>query len=156
MQGLTVGDLSEWLTSSPSSSHIQSVTFHVGINSCREGPVSVATWRLLISVHGRAFPQAVLQASSILPPFGQHPLKEAASLSTASLRQACQLEQITFINHTPSFLFLAGAPKRAIYRPGDRIHSSNVGARALALNIWARMHHKVVGNFGSEADVRNL
>ena len=24
------------------------------------------------------------------------------------------------------------------------------------LRIWARMHHKVVGNFGSEADVRSL
>ena len=22
--------------------------------------------------------------------------------------------------------------------------------------LWARMHHKVVGNFGSEADVRSL
>ena len=22
--------------------------------------------------------------------------------------------------------------------------------------VWARMHHKVVGNFGSEADVRSL
>ena len=24
------------------------------------------------------------------------------------------------------------------------------------MRIWARMHHKVVGNFGSEADVRSL
>ena len=84
--GLTVGDLIDWLTSLSPSSHVQNVTFHVGINSCREGPVSVATWRRLISVHRRAFPRAALQASSILPPFGQHPLKEAASRSTASLR----------------------------------------------------------------------
>ena len=133
--GLTVGDLIDWLTSLSPSPHVQNVTFHVGINSCREGPVSVATWRRLISVHRRAFPRAALQASSILPPFGQHPLKEAASRSTASLRRACQLEQITLIDHTPSFLSPAGAPKRAMYRPGDRIHPSHMGVRALALNI---------------------
>ena len=133
--GLTVGDLIDWLTSLSPSPHVQNVTFHVGINSCREGPVSVSTWRRLISVHRRAFPRAALQASSILLPFGQHPLKEAASRSTASLRQACQLEQITFINHTPSFLSPASAPKRAMYRPGDRIHPSHMGVRALALNI---------------------
>ena len=132
---LTVGDLIDWLTSLLTSSHVQNVTFHVGINSCREGPVSVATWRRLISVHRRAFPQAALQAFSILPPFGQHPLKEAASRSTASLRRACQLEQITLIDHTPSFLSPAGAPKRAMYRPRDRIHPSRMGVRALALNI---------------------
>ena len=119
--GLTVGDLIDWLTSLSPSTHVQNVTFHVGINSCREGPVSVANWRRLISMHRRSFPQAALQASSILPPFGQHPLKVAASRSTASLRQACQLEQITFINYTPSFLSPAGVPKRAIYRPGGRI-----------------------------------
>ena len=129
--GLTVGALIDWLTSLSPSPHVQNVTFHVGINSCREGPVSVNTWRRLISVHRRAFPQAALQASSILPPFGQHPLKEAASRSTASLRRACQMEQITYINQTPSFLSPAGAPKRAIYRPGDRIHPSHMGVRAL-------------------------
>ena len=133
--GLTVGDRIDWLTSLSPSSHVDNVTFHVGINTCREGPVSVATWRRLISMHRRAFSQAALHASFILPPFGQHPLKEAASRSTASLRRACQLEQIIFINHTPSFLSLAGAPKRAMYRPGDRIHLSHMGVRALALNI---------------------
>ena len=133
--GLTVGDLIDWLTSLSPSPHVQNVTFHVGINSCREGPVSVATWRRLISVHRQAFPQTALQASSILLPFGQHPLKEAASRSTASLRWACQLEQIILIDHTSSFLSPAGAPKRAMYRPGDRIHPSHMGVRALALNI---------------------
>ena len=133
--GLTVGDLIDWLTSLSPSPQIQNVTFHVGINSCREGPVSVATWSGLISMHRRPFPQAALQASSILPPFGQHPLKEAASHSTASLRRVCQLEHITLIDHTPSFLSPAGAPKRAMYRPGDRIHPSHMGVRALALNI---------------------
>ena len=28
--------------------------------------------------------------------------------------------------------------------------------QSLKSNIWAHMHHKVVGNFGSEADVRSL
>ena len=77
--GLTVADLCEWLSSLPPSRHIKCATFHVGINSCREGPVGVASWRRLVALHRRAFPQAVLQASSILPPFGQHPLTEAAS-----------------------------------------------------------------------------
>ena len=36
--GLTVGDLIDWLTSLSPSPHVQNVTFHVGINSCREGP----------------------------------------------------------------------------------------------------------------------
>ena len=80
-------------------------------------------------------PPAVLQASSILPPFGQHPLTEAASRSTANLRQVCRAERVIYIDHTPSFLSPAGAPKRAMYRPGDRIHPSDKGARSVALNI---------------------
>ena len=133
--GLTVADLCEWLSSLPPSPRIKCATFHVGINSCREGPVSVASWHRLVTLHRRAFPQAVLQASSILPPFGQHPLTEAASRSTANLRQVCRAERVVYIDHTPSFLSPAGAPKRAMYRPGDRIHPSDKGARSVALNI---------------------
>ena len=133
--GLTVADLCQWLASLPPSPHIKQATFHVGINSCGEGPVSIASWRRLVSLHRQAFPQAVLQASSILPPFGQHPLTEVASRSTASLRQVCRAERVVYIDHTPSFLSPAGAPKRAMYRPGDRIHPSDKGARFVALNI---------------------
>ena len=135
VSGLTVADLCEWLSSLPPSQHIKHATFHVGINSCGEGPVSVASWRRLVSLHRRAFPQAVLQASSILPPFGQHPLTEAASRSTANLRQVCRAERVVYIDHTPSFLSPSGAPKRAMYRPGDRIHPSDKGARSVAMNI---------------------
>ena len=133
--GLTVADLCEWLASLPPSPHIKCATFHDGINSCREGLVSVASWHRLVALPRRAFPQAVLQASSILPPFGQHPLTEAASGSTANLRQVCQAERVIYIDHIPSFLSPAGAPKRAMYRPGDRIHPSDKGARSVALNI---------------------
>ena len=135
MPGLTVADLCEWLSSLPSSPHIKCTTFHVGINSCREGPVSVASWRRLVSLHRQAFPQAVLQASSILPSFGQHPLTEAASRSTDNLRQVCWAERVIYIDHTPFFLSPSGAPKGAMYRPGDRIHPSYKGARSVAMNI---------------------
>ena len=42
--GLMVVDLCEWLASLPPSPHIQHVTFHISINSCREGSVSVPSW----------------------------------------------------------------------------------------------------------------
>ena len=109
--GLTVADLCEWLASLPPSLHIKQATFHVGINSCGEGPVSIASWRRLVSLHRRAFPQAVLQASSILPPFGQHPLTEAASRSMANLRQVCRAERVIYIDHNSSFLSPAGEPR---------------------------------------------
>ena len=109
--GLTVADLCEWLASLPPSLHIKQATFHVGITSCGEGPVSVASWRRLVALHRRAFPQAVLQASSILPPVGQHPLTEAASRSTANLRQVCRAERVIYIDHTSSFLSPAGEPR---------------------------------------------
>ena len=76
--GLTVGDLIDWLTSLSPSPHVQNVTFHVGINSCREGPVSVATWRRLISV---------LQAG--LPPSSSAGLLHSPSLWPAPTEGGC-------------------------------------------------------------------
>ena len=53
----------------------------------------------------------------------------------ANLRQACRAERVVYIDHTPSFLSPAGAPKKAMYRPGDCIHPSDKGARSVAMNI---------------------
>ena len=94
------------------------------------------TWGKLIRLLGRSFPKATLTASSLVPPYGQHPLKKVASLSTANLQHICRQEGILFINNTPSFVTMSGAPKKDMYR--DAIHPSVKGSRSLALNIRVR------------------
>ena len=134
--GLTVSQLCQWLTLQPPSPHIGRVTFHIGINSCNVGPVPTGEWKKLIQTMRKVFPNAVLHASSIIPPLGRHPLKAAASQSTANLRRSCEEEGVVFIDNTPFFLAKSGAPRKAMYR--DKLHPSHQGCEFLVRNLRLR------------------
>ena len=138
VSGMTVHHLQHWLTTCPQSPHIHQVIFHIGINDCREGPVSAADWGKLLRSLKRVFPNAVLQASSIIPPYGRHPLFQPASVSTSNLRGICKREGVPFIDNTNSFLARSGAPKKAVYE--DSLHPSDQGYEFLAQNIVRKSH----------------
>ena len=131
--GLTVYHLQHWLSTCPEFPHIAHVTFHVGINDCWKGPVSTADWGKLLQSLRRVFPNATLQASSIIPPRGKHHLYNPASTTTANLRDACRQEHVAYINNTRSFLARSGAPKKSMY--SDSLHPSNQGYKCLVENI---------------------
>ncbi|KAK7499855.1 hypothetical protein BaRGS_00008946 [Batillaria attramentaria] len=133
VSGLTVSQMMEWLNTLSPVQHIRKVTFHVGINSCEEGPVNKQTWVQLINLLTDSFPKATLQASSIVPPRGQYHRSKAAFTSNHTLKAACGQRKIRMIDHTPTFLTANGAPRQALY--ADKLHPSRDGTRKLALNI---------------------
>ena len=138
--GISVNNLSQWLSSSPPSPHIQHVTFHVGIDSCKEKIVSVDEWRHMLKALIRVFPQANIKMSSIIPPYGNHPLRHSASESTTSLHHACKSEKVGFIDNTPGFLTKSGAPKRSMYKGGLTI--SRLAIRVLAEKLCPTQEKK--------------
>ena len=145
--GLSVSDLLQWIATLSEKKHIQRVTVHIGINSCKTSPISTQTWTNVMKELRRAFPRADLQFSSLIPPFGKHHLKQSASDSTKNLLVACNRNKVKFINNTPAFLTKSGAPKKAMYKPMDPIHPSASGILAIGRNIYraSRPPHSFTG-----------
>lgn len=138
VSGLSVNDLIQWLDTRRPVRHVCHVTFHVGINSCGNinAVVSSNTWLQLIDLLAAKFPQSTLQASTIMPPFGQcHPLFAATAKSNDNLHAACRQADIAIVDHTATFLTRNLAPRQALYRDGDHKHPSDEGTKRLTLNI---------------------
>ena len=131
--GMTIKQLGQWLSASSPQAHIYHVTVHAGLDSCHDIPISVDVWVSLSRALKRAFPNAIIQLSSMVPPVGNHPLRQAASTSTSNLSKACEAERVTFINNTPDFMTKSGAPKKVMYK--DRLHPSTRGCNILAHNL---------------------
>ncbi|KAK7492432.1 hypothetical protein BaRGS_00016305 [Batillaria attramentaria] len=132
VSGLRVENVITWLSALSPLPNIDRVTVHIGINSCWNGPVRKQAWLNLFRLIKSAFPAAVLQVSSIVPPAGEHILSHAAFTSNQSLIAACQHENITFIDNVPTFVTASGAPKQILYY---KLHPSDRGVRSLAWNI---------------------
>ncbi|KAK7481924.1 hypothetical protein BaRGS_00026832 [Batillaria attramentaria] len=133
VSGLSIEHLLKWLSTLPPTPNIARVTVHVGINSCRNGPITKQTWLKLLNLLRTVFPQAILIMSSIVPPGGLHPLSKPAFTSNQSLKSACQQEQTIYIDNVPTFLASSGAPKQILYY--DKLHPSDRGVRSLEWNI---------------------
>ncbi|KAK7460784.1 hypothetical protein BaRGS_00038805 [Batillaria attramentaria] len=131
--GLQVSHLEQWLGKRSPVSTVTHVTTHVGINSCKDGPVTEYTWTNLLGLLTKAFPRATLQASSIIPPKGRHHLSKAAYTSNRNLKAACEKQRVIYVDNDPVFLTDNGAPRQSLYH--DKLHPSADGARSLALNI---------------------
>ncbi|KAK7497161.1 hypothetical protein BaRGS_00011691 [Batillaria attramentaria] len=133
VSGLSVEDLEQWLPTQPPRPRVRQLTVHVGCNSCQEAAVEEETWMTLLKACKRAFPNAVIRASSIVPARGQHPRRDAILSSNSSLRTACSKLKVKCIDHTDTFLTERGAPRKKLYRDG--LHPSSKGTRELALNL---------------------
>jgi hypothetical protein len=139
VRGLKVEDVLQWLSSLSPAKHIRLVTMHVGITTCLEtGTIDEATWQRVVKALRRAFPDAKLLASSIIPPFGRHHASTAVEQSNSNLSQACAREDVVFVNHTASFQTETGAPKKPMYKHMDRFHPSPAGVAAITRSIRHR------------------
>ena len=138
--GLTVSDVTTWLSDLSPSPHIQRVTCHVGVNSCKEGPVSQQIWKKLFQKLQDCFPNSTLYASSIIIAGARHQLSQAVFVSNDNMRTVCQQHKVCYIDNTPAFLTANMAPRKALFMP-DRIHLSPAGTVRLACNIrFAEIH----------------
>ena len=136
VSGLTTEHLCHWLAHQPVTPTVQLVTFHAGVNDCKSGQeVTTNAWETVSILCRHVFPNARLQASSILPAKGQHVMNNLITLSNASLSLVCNRDGISFIDHRPIFTAPSGAPRKALYRKEDRIHPSPQGTISLALHI---------------------
>ena len=84
---------------------------HVGLNTCWVNTVTESMWRALLK---SAFPNAVVQLSSLIPPQGEHPLRKTVAASNAALVKACHSEQVMLADHTDTFTTNSGAPRKAL------------------------------------------
>ena len=128
--GLTVSELCEWLSAAPTNTAINGVTVHVGVNSCKNGPVTVTAWGDLITQCTTAFPRATLRLSSIIPARGWHNLNNTILPSNRNLAKVCKDRDINFIDNDKIFTAKSGAPRLDLYR--DAIHPSAKGTAQLA------------------------
>ena len=138
VSGMTVEDLTHWLIMQPKAPHIRMVTFHVGVNDCKRREVTSYMWHDLVSRCHRAFPNAHIQASSILPV--KRPkcaLGETVTMSNANLTAVCKKREATLIDNSDSFA-PHGRPLLELYNHKNRhdlVHPSHSGLIQLARNI---------------------
>ena len=133
ISGLTVDDLLHWLQNVPKCRDVQLLVVHVGVNTCWVNTVTESMWRALLKLLKSAFPNAVVQLSSLIPPQGEHPLRKTVATSNAALVKACHSEQVMLADHTDTFTTNSGAPRKALYR--DALHPSPKGTVRLACNV---------------------
>ena len=133
ISGLAVDDLTHWLQNVPKCRDVQLVVVHVGVNSCWTNTVMESTWRGLLKLLKTVFPDAAIQASSIIPPQGAHPLRKSVAASNAALVKACESEHVVLVDHTDTFTTSSGAPRKALYN--DALHPSPRGTIRLACNL---------------------
>ncbi|XP_076454488.1 uncharacterized protein LOC143289408 [Babylonia areolata] len=119
---MTVFSLTEWLARQTPSHTVKKSVFHVGVNDCYEPQtatedkgVTKQQWVTLISQCHRVFPRAAIQASSIIPAKGRHPLNAIIGPSNISLREACSDMKVLYTDHHNTFTTLKGAPRLALY-----------------------------------------
>ena len=126
--GMTVDDLHAWLEAQPVSSNISNVIIHVGVNSCRAGPIPKEMWVVIIASCKYVFPKAVVTLSSVLPAKGRHHFNNSIIPSNNNLRSACNETDAMLIDNSPVF-----ASNKSLYT--DNIHPNARGTAKLAANI---------------------
>lgn len=131
--GMKIYDLCKWLHNRTPSENINSATVHVGVNSCKSGEISDREWADVINLACKAFPNAEMKLSSIIPARGRHNLNNTINPSNRTLEIVCKRLGVTFIDNRSSFLTQNGAPRKALYR--DAIHPSAAGTAQLACNL---------------------
>ena len=128
--GLTVLELCEWRKVAPTKTAIKEVTVHVGVNSCKSGPVRVTAWGDLITKCTTAFPLATLRLSSIVPARGWHNLNNSILPSNRNLAKIYKDRYIKFIDNDKIFTAKSSAPRFDLYM--DAIHPSAKATAQLA------------------------
>lgn len=132
--GITGTDLIARLKKQSPSPQVQTVTFHVGVNTCKHSPVDGNTWTDLVKECRRVFPHASLCASAILPAKGRSPLNANIRLSNDALNKVCGRLGVAFVSHDNIFTTDSGAPRLALYR--DVLHPSPKGTARIAENLF--------------------
>ena len=133
VSGLTLEDLQEWLSNARKIPHIQTVVFHIGVNTCKTKPITEEMWRLCINKVKHVFHNATVFASSMICPRGSHPMKQCVIDSNLALKRVCQNTNLTYINNDHVFLTERGAPRLKLY--SDGLHPSPSGTAKMGTLI---------------------
>ena len=135
--GLMVAELTQWLAQQAPAEGVENVAVHVGVNDCLAplSPIVTSQQRktLLLSCQ-HVFTSAKIKASGIVRARCRHTASTAIRHSNTNLHAVCQDMGVMFVNHTPNFTALSGAPKMALYK--DAIHPNKKGTVCLALNLF--------------------
>ena len=137
VSGMTAEDLTHWLMMQPEAPHVRMVTFHVGVNDCKRREVTSCMWDKLISQCHRVFPDAHIQASTILPIKRPNcALGQTVTWSNANLAAVCKRRGAALIDNAEAFA-PRGRPLLDLYREHrhDLVHPSHSGLIVLARNI---------------------
>ena len=144
--GITIEHVNTWLYRLRLNSNVKTVILHVGINTCRTSVIAMDSWKDTILLAQRAFPNAKVVMSSVIPARGKHHMNNSIFPSNKNLEETCSKLKASFIDNCDAFLNSSGTPRLIRYH--DLIHPSEKGASALARNLktlWFK-----------ERDLRNL
>ena len=89
----------------------------------------------LIELEHKAFPQASLRLSSIVPARGRHNVNNAIGPSNRNLQVACDQKGVELIDLYKSFVANTGAPRLTMYSEDDPRHPSRRRTSKLAVSI---------------------
>ena len=131
--GLSIEDLMHWLSLIPACPQVRVVAIHVGINTCNKNTITSREWSGLLKLTKKVFRNAVITASTIVPPKGYHPLTKTVRGSNEALKKSCDELKLKLADNTELFSTASGAPRKALYR--DCLHPSYQGTARLACNI---------------------
>ena len=130
--GLSLDDCKEWCNLNEPVSTVKNVIVHVGINSCKSKAIDTNTWLEFIDYLGKRFPNAQILLSSIIPARGSR--KTLSEISISSMRSACELSKVGFIDHYNMFK-PKGQYRKSLYR--DEVHLNTKGSAFLSDRLFS-------------------
>jgi hypothetical protein len=141
VSGIAVADVKHWLQHIPVNRDVCHVVLHVGINTCFANVTDATGWLELYKLLKKVFPKAIVQFSSILPPFTPRTdLDFTVDESNFHLEEMCRKTGVCLIDNYSIFRTNRGRAKQASY--ADEIHPSREGTRKLAGNIKASIRQQ--------------
>ena len=131
--GLKVEDIHRWLISKSPNRNIKFIIMHVGVNTCKYTSVPESAWTKVIQETKRAFPNATLKLSSIVPCTTVNSFRKTILLSNFALQSACKKGRAVFVDHTLSFITRDGVARSQLYM--DNMHPNRNGTAVMARNL---------------------
>ena len=110
VSGRQTSHLIHWCQQQSPSPQVNLVTFHVGVNNTRAGEIAVASWKQVVNCLRRVVSSARVQASSILPAFGNTSLCTTISKCNNNFPQVAEEMGVKYLDNTVVFQAKSSAP----------------------------------------------
>ena len=134
VSGLSIDDCQEWLHSTRHMNSIKKVIMHVGINSCKSKAIVKTQWVNFLKMIIAIFPNSEIIYSAMIPARGRR--QKLCNDSNFTLHEACNQLNITYIDHTVTFM-PKGQFRSSLYRRKDEIHLSSKGTALLSDKLFS-------------------